>query len=519
MKAILLSRVSTHSQDLTQQTNELFNAAHKDGFSDDDIIVIEDKESAIKLSEEERNGLNELKHYINTDPLISHVYVFEVSRIARKERILFSIRDFLVEHHIQLVVLNPYMQLLDKNYEMTTASQIMFAMFGALSESEMHIKKARMLRGKQARAENGYYIGGPILFGYSVNADKKFIINEEQADVVRKMFNMYVKGNSVSAIATELCSTGEIEKLTWKQAFGHIYKLLTRHEYYGGNGDTINVKYPPIISKELFDKVQTELHKRSHPHTRIKHIYYAHKLLRCREDGHCFSPINSNCCYRYNGDIFIKDKAKNLRVVAWNINMNFVDSILWHFAKKYRTKHAVTDVFKLKSQLQNEIIKLTRKVEKGKRDIEDYKKKIAKANERIIFGKMSEKQGDEMIRTFNEEIERLEDDVMRNETKAGNLSCEYHGIDVGVYEKSVENVVDEKERYDIIHQCISVVWAEKIGRSNIKFEVVFIDNSSIIFETKPNNTNRVLLENGKWEYFKRYERFKRKWTRENRRKS
>ena len=51
MKCILLSRVSTHSQDLKQQTDELINAAHKDGFKDEDIIIIEDKESAIKLSE------------------------------------------------------------------------------------------------------------------------------------------------------------------------------------------------------------------------------------------------------------------------------------------------------------------------------------------------------------------------------------------------------------------------------------------------------------------------------------
>lgn len=512
MKAILLSRVSTHSQDLTQQTNELFAAAHRNGFNDDDIIVIEDKESAIKLSEEERNGLNELKHYINTDPLISHVYVYEVSRIARKEKILFSIRDFLVEHHIQLVVLNPYLELLDKDYKMTQSSQLMFALFGALSESEMHLKQARMTRGKRARAEQGYYIGGPILFGYDVNASKKIIINEANANVVRKMFNMYANGNSVSAIATELCSTGEMNKLSWKHAYGHIYKLLMRPEYYGGHGETINVNYPPIISKELFDKVQTELHKRSHPHSKMKYVYYAHKLLRSRENGRCFSPTIGNCCYRYNGDIYIKDEEKHLRVVAWNVNMNLIDSILWHYAKQYRAKHAVTDVSKLKNQLQNEIIKLTRKVEKSKRDIAEYKKKIDKTNERIIFNKMSEKQGDELIRTFYEEIEMLEGEVMRNETKAGNLSCEYHGIDVGVYSKSVENVDDDKERYDIIHQCISVVWVEKISFARMKYEIVFIDGTSVKFETIPNNHNRVLLENGKWESFKRYERFKRKWA-------
>ncbi len=213
MKCILLSRVSTHSQDLKQQTDELIKAAHKDGYSDENIIIIEDKESAIKLSEEERNGLNELKQYINEDELIDCVYVYEVSRIARKEKILFSIRDFLIMKHVQLVILQPYMKLLDSDYQMTQASQIMFALFGAYSEAEMLQKMQRMKRGKRERAENGYYIGGPVLFGYRVDENKKLAIDEQKADVVRKMFNLYLNGESISAIATLLCSTGELDKL------------------------------------------------------------------------------------------------------------------------------------------------------------------------------------------------------------------------------------------------------------------------------------------------------------------
>lgn len=52
-KVIVLSRVSTEGQDLTQQTDEVLREVHKDGFTDSNIIIIEDKESAIKLSEEE----------------------------------------------------------------------------------------------------------------------------------------------------------------------------------------------------------------------------------------------------------------------------------------------------------------------------------------------------------------------------------------------------------------------------------------------------------------------------------
>ena len=42
MKAIALIRVSTINQDLSQQTDTVINEIIKDGYSKDDIILIED---------------------------------------------------------------------------------------------------------------------------------------------------------------------------------------------------------------------------------------------------------------------------------------------------------------------------------------------------------------------------------------------------------------------------------------------------------------------------------------------
>lgn len=45
-KAIILSRVSSEHQTLEQQTEAVLKEVEKDGYSDDNIIIIEDKESA-----------------------------------------------------------------------------------------------------------------------------------------------------------------------------------------------------------------------------------------------------------------------------------------------------------------------------------------------------------------------------------------------------------------------------------------------------------------------------------------
>ena len=509
-KCILLSRVSTHSQDLKQQTDELINAAHKDGYKDENIIIIEDKESAIKLTEEERNGLNELKRHINEDELINCVYVYEVSRIARKEKILFSIRDFLIEKHIQLVILQPYLKLLDADYNMTQSSQIMFAMFGAFAESEMHIRKQRMMRGKRAKSENGYYVGGKVLFGYKVREDKKFIVDEQKADIVRKMFNMYLNGETISSVTTELSSLGELDSLSWRAGYIQVQRLLTRPEYYGGNSGIIN-NYPPIISKELFDEVQKLLHDRSRPHSKTKYVYYAHKLLRDRRSNHCFSPTMSNCTYRYMVDTYIKDEEKHLRVECWHININLVDSILWHFARKYRKNHSVSDFRKMRKEINSKLNILERKIVTGKNKIEEYQKRINKANERIVYGKMSEEQGDKLIMKSQQSIDELQRNISQWNKQLITLNNEYQGLNIDVYQKSVDNVQDDRERHDIIHQCMKVVWVDKVARATYRLEIVFIDDSTVTFETVPNNFYRFRYLDGTWEYFERFDRYMNKW--------
>ena len=56
---VILLRVSTIQQDYEQQKNDLVKWAKDLGYSD--YIFVEDKESGVKLKEEERLGLNKLK--------------------------------------------------------------------------------------------------------------------------------------------------------------------------------------------------------------------------------------------------------------------------------------------------------------------------------------------------------------------------------------------------------------------------------------------------------------------------
>ena len=151
MKAILLVRVSTKTQDFDEQERAIYEMAIKDGYSPDDIIPICEKESGIKLSEEERAGLNRMKELIETDNAINCVYCWEVSRIARRKKINFSVLDYLINHKVQLVIKEPSIRLFKDNGDIDEGAEMIFTLFSQMAESEMRTKLARWKRTKDAK--------------------------------------------------------------------------------------------------------------------------------------------------------------------------------------------------------------------------------------------------------------------------------------------------------------------------------------------------------------------------------
>ena len=195
MKAILLVRVSTETQDFDEQEKAIYEMAIRDGYSPDNIIPVCEKESGIKLSEEERAGLNRMKELIETDSTINCVYSWEVSRIARRKKINFSVLDYLTERKVQLVIKEPFMRLFKDNGDIDEGAEMVFTLFSQLAEVEMRTKLARWKRTKDAKRKQSFYTGGWLLYGYNVDEVTKKIVPSEDAEIVQKIFNMYLTGN------------------------------------------------------------------------------------------------------------------------------------------------------------------------------------------------------------------------------------------------------------------------------------------------------------------------------------
>lgn len=139
-KVIAFLRVSTIQQQLEGQREKVISNIIADGYKESEIFVIEGKESAIKLDEEERQTLNQLKDAITHYPDIKAVYVFAIDRLARRVSIVLSIKDYLLKRGINLIFLNPHKMgtMREENGVMVedelTSMMLMFLSYGAEME-------------------------------------------------------------------------------------------------------------------------------------------------------------------------------------------------------------------------------------------------------------------------------------------------------------------------------------------------------------------------------------------------
>ena len=380
-KAILLVRVSTDQQDLTQQTEKVREEALRDGYSDNDIIVIEDKESAVKLSEEERNGLNMLKHYVEHDD-VDCVYSYEVSRISRQPAMLYNIRDYLIKHNVQLIILNPYMKMLDEEGNLSVTGNLFFSIFTGMAENEGYLRKSRMKRGRDRKRKLGEYYGGNIPMGYHVVNDK-FEIEENEAKIVRRIFDEYISGKSLMLISQEMLDAG-----TWKTKITtllgmkqNIVNMLNRKAYCGDKF------HPAIISHETFEAARKKAQdKRFYP--------------KGNEDVSLFRGM----LHDKNGNTLVTNiKTKYYFTKGVTVSFKTTDTIIWGLAREWYLQIYENKRSEILETLEAQVLKQENIIRTMRDNITNNQDKIDRISERYIEGKLSKQRADELEhRTFNE---------------------------------------------------------------------------------------------------------------------
>ena len=494
-KCICLIRVSTEQQKLEGQKEKVISTAINDGYSVEEIAVVEGKESAIKLNEEERETLNEMKDIIAQYPTIESVYVFAIDRLARKVSIVLSIKDYLLEHKINLVFLNPRkMSTMIKNEkgelveDEITGMMLLFLSYGA--QMEMKIKQARwaVTRDKM-RSQNLVATGRPM-FGYKKAKDKSVILDEEKAEIVRDIFVKYANEKwSMWDIYKEYFLRGVFKERPRATGVSIISRYIGQKAYYGdySNDDKIgNIKYPPIVSKELWDKAN-EIAKKHAEGFKLHHknVYYGKRLLRLMNNGLLMQPNISSVSYRGF------DEAKAF------ININAVDSVIWMTTCKMQIIRLGMEQNRKQYNFKKEIAENEKQIKKLRELLGTIYEKEKKAFSAYLAGKVNEEIYDETMLSIQNEKTMWENDIARLESEitqfkmTSNEKAEMPKIT----QRKLAKLNDE-ERKKLIDEIIKEVQLTKNDDNTYEFKIIAND-------ARLNATYNELFQNPRYHYFVR----------------
>lgn len=468
MKAILLVRVSTQAQDFTEQEKEIYQMAINDGYKPEDIIPICEKESGIKLDEEDRAGLNQMKQYIEAGG-INCVYCWEVSRIARRKKINFSVLEYLIQNKVQLIIKNPYITLFNPDGTINEGAETIFTIFSQMAESEMRTKLVRFKRTKDARRKQGYFTGGILRYGYTIDAEKKFIPHPTEAEIVKMIFTMYLTGRySFRSLAKELQTIGIFTDKSFTTAQTAVKKILTNSAYAGvpsAEGSYTKLKtegniYPALVTIEMVEKCK-EIAKKNiiEPKKKYSTLYFGKGILRC--------PICGKVMMAVKARNFYHCKSCATKSI---ININMVDSALWTVAAPLYRERMLNNDKSQKEYYERQIELLKHKVEVAQNDVAGMDDRANKLYEKIyVDGTIDAKKGQAMLDKINANRTAKLKEISDYNSQINSFNSLL--FEVGDYDgelvDEVSNITDDKVRFDIIHQVIRWATIEKLEQSKM----------------------------------------------------
>jgi DNA invertase Pin-like site-specific DNA recombinase len=389
-KCIVLARVSTEKQSYDEQIYQLKHLAMADGYSDGNIIVVQNKEHAVGITSRKQRklgliaGLRECEELLEKDSSIDAIYCWEVTRIARTVSAIHDFKDMILDYKrdhgrtIQLVVKEPAIRLYNSEGKVDQGAQIIFALVSQLAEMEMENKKARFARAKEEMFRTQKYTGGWIPRGYKLDKDNYIVVNEEEANVIRAIFSDYISGlYTMKELAEKYIANGFLTVSNITNAKATILHILSNPIFIGEkpkqimrDGERIDRKitYPRIIDQETWQKcAQRREELLCRPAVRGE--YLLNGLIRC-DCGSSYIVNKIDGCYGCR--IKHLGTEKGLQHSP-NIQANIIESLAWYVALQELSSDLAKDRESTKCQilaLKQEALYRYNVAEKAIRDME-----------------------------------------------------------------------------------------------------------------------------------------------------
>lgn len=387
------------------------------------------------ISTQKRESFNQMVADAR-EGLFDFVITKEISRFARNTLDSIQYTRELLSNGVGVFFQNDNINTLDED------SELRLSIMSSIAQDELRKLSSRIKFGHQQAIKKNVVLGNSRIFGYD-KKDKKLVINEEEAVMVRELYELY---------STDQYSLKQIEDLFWEKGYRNHNGNKIAHStlsntisnpkykgYYVGNkvkivdmftkkqhflppeewvmfkdetGDIV----PAIVSEELWDAANVILERRSkdvqnrrgicnHPNLLTGKLFCTHcgatyyrrdskdKNGRVNSKWYCSGKIKNGASSCPSFAIY-EDEIKPLLFEVFNETYPAAEELIETYIEMYKTLDAggeiAKDIEKIKSQIEHE--------QKKKRKLLDFN----------LQGDISDKEYIQMNNECKETISDLE---------------------------------------------------------------------------------------------------------------
>ncbi|MDO8530134.1 MAG: recombinase family protein [bacterium] len=293
LKYCLYARKSTEAEDrqalsIESQIKEMLELAQKDGLE----VVETKRESHSSKEVGQRPVFNEMINEVR-EGKYNAILTWAPDRLSRNAGDLGSVVDLIDQKLLVEIRTN------GQRFTNNPNEKFLLMILGSQAKLENDNKAVNVRRGLRARCEMGWRPGAvPTGYLSERHIDKKcqMRLDPKRAPFIKQMFEKVATEQwSGRKVFRWLLDSGFETKNSKALVLGNIYLILRNPFYYGefeypvGSGNWYQGKHTPIISKELFDKVQMTINDRLIPKTESREFAFT-KLMKC---GYCGSGITA----------------------------------------------------------------------------------------------------------------------------------------------------------------------------------------------------------------------------------
>ena len=175
--------------------------------------------------------------------VITHVVVVKLDRLSRSQKdTLHLIEDVMIPANVAFI------SIMESFNTDTPFGRAMVGILSVFAQLERENIFERTRGGMQKRVEKGYWPGGGRTpYGYDYDTTQGILIPNEEAKMVRHIYDRYLAGAGMQEIADEL-------DLKYERV---VYNIITRKSnagYIVYNGEEYRGRHEPIISLETYQQ-------------------------------------------------------------------------------------------------------------------------------------------------------------------------------------------------------------------------------------------------------------------------